>query len=63
MTTATTASMVSPLPNPSALYIAGANNGKPKPQRERKNATAASAMMVEVRKRVGERGVMKVDPT
>ena len=37
------ARMVSPFPYPSALYIAGANNGKPKPARERKNVTAARA--------------------
>ena len=37
------ARIVSPLPYPSALYIAGANSGKPKPARERRNVTAASA--------------------
>lgn len=37
------ARIVSPLPYPSALYIAGAKSGKQKPAIKRKNARAASA--------------------
>lgn len=40
---ATAARIESPLPYPSALYIAGANSGKPKPAHDRQNVTAASA--------------------
>lgn len=43
ITIATTARIVSPFPNPSALYIAGANRGNPKPASDRRHATAASA--------------------
>lgn len=38
------ARMVSPFPYPSFAYIAGANRGKPKPARERRNETAARAI-------------------
>ena len=41
---AITASTVSPLPNPNAEYIAGANRGNPQPANERKQVTAASAV-------------------
>ena len=40
---ANAAKIVLPFPYPNALYIAGANNGNPKPARERKHDTAASA--------------------
>jgi hypothetical protein len=43
MTIATTAKIVSPFPNPSALYIAGANKGNPKPASDRKKEAAARA--------------------
>jgi len=43
MTIATTAKIVSPFPNPSASYIAGANKGNPKPASVRKQETAARA--------------------
>lgn len=43
MTTANAARMVFPFPYPSALYIAGANSGKPKPASERRHDTAANA--------------------
>ena len=43
ITNATTARRVSPPPNPSALYIAGANKGNPKPASDRRQETAASA--------------------
>jgi len=38
--------MVSLLPKPSALYIVGANNGNPKPAKERKNIAAARAVVI-----------------
>lgn len=44
MAIATTARTVSPFPNPSLEYIAGANNGNPQPANERRKDTAASAM-------------------
>ena len=37
------ARIVSPLPYPSALYIAGANSGKPNPASERRKVAAARA--------------------
>ena len=43
MTIAITARIVSPLPNPSAEYIAGAKRGNPQPANERKQDTAAIA--------------------
>ena len=43
MTMATTASILSPLPYPRALYIAGANSGKPNPAMDLRNVTAARA--------------------
>lgn len=43
MTNAATAKIVSPFPNPSALYIAGANKGNPKPAIDRKKEAAARA--------------------
>lgn len=43
MTIATAPRIESPLPYPSALYIVGANSGKPNPAHERRNVTAASA--------------------
>ena len=43
MTIATAPRIESPTPYPSALYIVGANSGKPKPAHERRNVTAASA--------------------
>lgn len=42
-TIATTASIVSPLPKPSALYIEGAKSGKANPARDRRQFTAARA--------------------
>ena len=42
-TIAKIAKTVSPFPYPRALYIAGANSGKPNPASERKHETAASA--------------------
>ena len=39
----THARIVLPLPNPSALYIAGANSGNPNPASDRRNDVAASA--------------------
>jgi hypothetical protein len=42
-TIAATARIVSPFPNPSVLYIAGANKGNPKPASDLKKATAAIA--------------------
>ena len=45
MTIAMAARILSPLPYPSLLYIVGANNGKPKPANERKNETAARAVI------------------
>lgn len=41
---ATAARIVSPFPNPSALYISGAKRGNPKPATERRKETAASAV-------------------
>jgi hypothetical protein len=49
MTNATTAKIVSPFPNPSALYIAGANKGNPKPAIDRKKEAAARAKWKYVR--------------
>lgn len=43
ITMATTARIVSPFPYPSALYIAGANRGNPKPAIDRRHAAAARA--------------------
>ena len=43
ITIATTARTVSPFPNPSALYIDGANRGNPKPAIDRRQVAAASA--------------------
>lgn len=37
------ARIVSPFPYPSFIYIDGANNGNPNPQRDRRKDTAASA--------------------
>lgn len=50
MTMAITASTVSPLPNPSAEYIAGANRGNPQPANERRQATAAIAVPTQINK-------------
>jgi hypothetical protein len=44
ITSAKPASSVSPHPYPSALYIAGANSGKPNPARLRRQDTAARAL-------------------
>ena len=52
MTMATAASTVSPLPNPSAEYIAGANSGNPQPASERKQDTAAIAVPTHVSHRM-----------
>lgn len=43
MTMATAPKMESPLPYPRALYIVGANSGKPNPAQDRRNVTAAKA--------------------
>ena len=43
MMIAMTARRVSPFPNPSALYIAGANRGNTKPAIDRRQVAAASA--------------------
>jgi hypothetical protein len=43
MRIATTARIVLPFPNPSVVYIAGANKGNPKPASDRKQEAAASA--------------------
>lgn len=42
-TIATTAKIVSPFPNLSALYISGANKGNPKPASDRKKEMVARA--------------------
>ena len=44
ITIAAHAKIVFPFPYPRALYIAGANSGKPKPAIERKNVVEASAI-------------------
>ena len=47
---AITASTVSPFPNPSAEYIAGANRGNPQPANERRHITAAIAVSTQISK-------------
>ena len=52
ITMAITASTVSPFPNPSAEYIAGANRGNPHPANERRQATAAIAVLTLISNRM-----------
>ena len=47
MTIDTHANTVHPFPYPSASNIAGANRGKPKPAKDRRHDTAASAVRKE----------------
>ena len=50
MTMATTASIVSPFPNPSAEYIVGAKRGNPQPASERRQDAAAIAVPTQISK-------------
>jgi hypothetical protein len=61
---AITASTVSPFPNPSAEYIAGANRGNPQPANERRQDTAAIAVPIQIKgKRIDDirLNTLKVD--